>query len=86
MALPDYLVAIPSGEAASQLLLRQQTGEQIEISVMFMGTLIPDESLMYAFSHDDKEDGMILPVVHIQSVKYVLQHPIDSVPHDPLSP
>lgn len=86
MELPDYLVAIPSEEATSQILRRQQGGEQIEIGVMFMGTLIPDESLMYAFSHDDQEDGMILPVVHIQRVQYVLQHPIDSVPHNPLSP
>lgn len=73
IGLPDYLVAIPSPAFRKQLLTRQQQGEQIEIMVLFIGTLTPNESLIYAFSHDGHEDGMILPVVSIQNIMYILK-------------
>ena len=75
MRLPDYLVAIPSPESARELLVQQQKGEQIDIGVLFIGTLVADESLIYGFSHDGKEEGMILPVVQIQDVRYFLKTP-----------
>jgi hypothetical protein len=75
MGLPDYLVAIPSLESAGQLLVRQQKGEQIEIGIIFIGTLVTDESLIYGFSHDGREEGMILPVVQIQDIRYFLNIP-----------
>ncbi len=71
--LPDYLVAIPPPAMRKDLLSRQQQGEQLEIVVVCVGTLIPDESLIYAFSHDDHNDGMILPVVSIQNLMYFLK-------------
>lgn len=73
--LPDYLVTIPSPILREQLLARQQQGEKIEIIVVFMGTLISDESLIYAFSHDGHQEGMILPVVSVQSLLYFLKSP-----------
>lgn len=75
MGLPDHLVAIPSLESAKQFRLQQQNGEQIAIGVLFFGTLVADESLIYSFSHDQKEDGMILPVVQIEDVRYFLNPP-----------
>lgn len=75
MGLPDYLVAIPSLESAKQFRIQQQNGEQIAIGVLFFGTLIADESLIYSFSHDQKEEGMILPVVQIEDVRYFLNTP-----------
>lgn len=77
MGLPDDLIAIPSPEMTKQLLIQQQNGEQIEIGVLFLGTLIADESLIYTFSHDQKEKGMILPVVQIEDMGYFLKgfHP-----------
>ncbi len=71
--LPDYLIAVPSPALRHKLLARQQAGEHIEIIVVFIGTLIPDESLIYAFSHDGHQEGMILPVVFIQNVMYILE-------------
>lgn len=71
--LPDYLVAIPSLPLREQLLARQKNGEQIEIRVVFIGTLISNESLIYAFSHENQEDGMILPVVSVQKILYILK-------------
>jgi hypothetical protein len=75
IGLPDYLVAVPSLASAKNLLARQQHGEQIEIGVLFIGTLITDESLIYGFSHDGNKEGMILPVVQIQGVKYFIKTP-----------
>lgn len=71
--LPDYLVAIPSPAVRKDLLNRQKQGEQLEIIVVCIGTLVPDESLIYAFSHDDHKDGMILPVVSVQNMMYFLK-------------
>jgi hypothetical protein len=74
MGLPDYLVAIPSRESARELLVQQQNGKQIDIGVLFIGTLVTDESLIYDFSHDGKKEGMVLPVVLIQDVRYFLKN------------
>ncbi len=73
--LPDYLIAIPSLALREELVNRQKQDEQLEIIVVCIGTLVPDESLIYAFSHDDHEDGMILPVVSIQNMLYFLKAP-----------
>jgi hypothetical protein len=75
MGLPDYLVAIPSRESAGELLVQQRNGKQIDIGVLFIGTLVTDESLIYDFSHDEKKEGMLLPVVLIQDVRYFLKNP-----------
>ena len=75
MGLPDYLVAIPSLESAKHIRSQQQKGEQIAIGVLFFGTLVADESLIYSFSHDQKGDGMILPVVQIEDVRYFITRP-----------
>lgn len=75
MGLPDYLVAVPSLESVENFRIRQQNGEQIAIGVLFFGTLVADESLIYSFSHDQKGDGMILPVVQIEDVRYFLNPP-----------
>ena len=71
--LPDYLVAVPSPALLEELLARQQMGEHLEVIVVFIGTLIPDESLIYTFSHDGQKEGMILPVVSVQKFMYILK-------------
>lgn len=81
MGLPDYLVAIPSLESAKQFRLQQEQGEQIAIGILFLGTLVADESLIYSFSHDQNGDGMILPVVQIEDVRYFLTPPNLSSSH-----
>lgn len=72
MGLPDYLVVIPTLESAKQISTQQRNGEKIAIGVLFFGTLVADESLIYSFSHDQKGDGMILPVVQIEDVRYFI--------------
>ncbi|HNP61726.1 MAG TPA: hypothetical protein PKM72_12855 [Nitrospirales bacterium] len=81
VGLPDYLVAIPSLELVTLIRRQQQTGKQIAIGILFFGTLVADESLIYSFSHDQKGDGMILPVVQIEGVRYFLFPPNPSSSH-----
>ena len=71
--LPDYLVATPSLDVRKQLLTQQEQGELLEIVVVCIGTLVPDESLIYGFSHDGHQKGMILPVVSVQNILYILK-------------
>jgi hypothetical protein len=71
--LPDYLVAVPSIHLRKHLLTRQKQGEPIEIMIVCIGNVISQESLIYAYSHDGHQDGMILPVVSIQKLLYVLK-------------
>ena len=37
-----------------------------------MGRLIPEESLVSDFSHDEEGLGLIMPVVRIERVEYLL--------------
>jgi len=71
--LPDYLVAVPGIDLRKELLVRQKHGEQIEIMVLCIGALVPNESLIYGFSHDGHQEGMILPVVSVQNILYILK-------------
>lgn len=69
--LPATLIA-SAGEATADLKARMQRGEQIEIDVVMCGTLVPEESLVYDFSHDVEGLGLIMPVVRIEAVAFVL--------------
>lgn len=71
--LPNNLVAVPTPDLRTSLLVRQQSQESIEIVVVCIGTLIADESLIYGFSHDGNHEGMILPVVSVHKMMYLLK-------------
>jgi len=71
--LPDYLIATPPIDLRKELLVRQKQGEHIEIMVLCIGTLVPNESLIYGFSHEGHQNGMILPVVSVQNILYILK-------------
>ena len=69
--LPAILIA-SAGEATGNLTARMERGERIEIEVVMCGTLTPEESLVYDFSHDVEGLGLIMPVVRIEAVAFVL--------------
>lgn len=71
LQLPHEMVAVPS--AAGLLRDRSTRGEPVEIGILFTGTLIPWESIIYAFSHDGEEQGLIMPVVQVDGVRYFLR-------------
>lgn len=70
VGFPQEMIAIPSPEFRRSLQQKLVQGEKIEIKILFTGRLIPDESIIYAFSHEDPKRGMIIPVVQIEKVQY----------------
>ena len=72
LRLPHEMVAVPSAAGLRTLQDRRARGESLEIGILFTGTLIPWESIIYAFSHDGLERGLIMPVVQIDGVRYFL--------------
>ena len=70
--LPANLMAIPNPSLRGSLRRRFENGERIEILVAMTGTLIPEESLVYDFSHDQEGLGLIMPVVRIERIDYLL--------------
>ncbi|MGH7260732.1 MAG: hypothetical protein ACREI9_08640 [Nitrospiraceae bacterium] len=70
--LPANLMAVPNPSLRGALRRRFEKGERIEILVAMTGTLIPEESLVYDFSHDQEGMGLIMPVVRIERLDYLL--------------
>lgn len=70
--LPGNLFVIP--DVGQRDILRRQvaTGQKVDIEIAMMGRLIPEESLVYDFSHDEEGLGLIMPVVRIERVEYLL--------------
>jgi len=73
LQLPHEMVAVPSAAGLRTLLDRHAKGEHVEIGILLTGTLIPWESIIYAFSHDGPDQGLIMPVVQVDGVRYFLQ-------------
>ncbi|GJL64521.1 MAG: hypothetical protein NPIRA04_31750 [Nitrospirales bacterium] len=71
--LPNDMLAVPSKKLLKILQAKISQGKQIEITILYTGHLIPHESLMYTFSHDDTGLGMILPFVKIDEVQYLVK-------------
>ena len=70
--LPSNLTAIPNPSLREKLRRRVEKGEHIEILVAMTGRLIPEESIVYDFSHDQEGLGLIMPVVRLERVDYLL--------------
>jgi len=68
--LPNAMVALPPPSLLHSLKTTIGEGKPLEISILFTGTLIPWESIIYGFSHDGLEQGMVMPVVQIDGVKF----------------
>ena len=73
VGLPHEMIAVPPSNLLAKLKAKVANQEQVEIDILFIGKLVPNESLMYAFSHDGNEEGMIMPFVQIDSVQYFLK-------------
>jgi hypothetical protein len=70
--LPGELNAIPPADSLDGLLREIAAGKTVELAVIIVGRLIPDESIVYDFSHDQDGLGLIMPVVRVEEVHYVL--------------
>ena len=70
--VPSNLVVIPDPGIRDVLRRQLDAGQKIDIDIMMVGRLVPDESLVYDFSHDEAGVGVIMPVVRIERVEYLL--------------
>lgn len=70
--LPGNLFSIPDVNQRDILRRQIETGQKVDIEIAMMGRLIPEESLVYDFSHDEEGLGIIMPVVRIERVEYLL--------------
>ena len=70
--LQGELVAKTSATLRGKLEQRFARGESVDITVAMTGRLIPDESVVYDFSHDQDGLGMIMPVVKVERLDYLL--------------
>jgi len=70
--LHGELVAKASATLRNELEQRFARGESVDITVAMTGRLIPDESVVYDFSHDQQGLGVIMPVVKVERLDYLL--------------
>lgn len=70
--LPGGLKAIPPADSLDRLQREIAAGKTVELAVIILGRLIPEESIVYDFSHDEEGLGLIMPFVHVEEVSYVL--------------
>lgn len=70
--LPGNLFVVPAVTQRDSLRRQVEAGQTIDIEIAMMGRLIPEESLVYDFSHEEEGRGLIMPVVRIERVEYLL--------------
>ncbi len=70
--LPGNLFAVPGASQLESLRRQVSAGQTINIEIVMIGKLMPEESLVYDFSHEEEGRGLIMPVVKIERVEYLL--------------
>jgi hypothetical protein len=73
--LPDELVAVPPVNLKESLRERAARGETFKVIVAMTGQLVPDESLIYDFAHEEPGQGMVMPIVRVEQIDYYLVPP-----------
>jgi hypothetical protein len=69
--VPSNLVVIPDPGTRDVFRRQLDAGQKIGIDMAMVGRLIPNESLVYDFSHDEEGVGIIMPVVRIERIEYL---------------
>jgi hypothetical protein len=70
--LPAELVATPPANLKTSLRTKVARGDTIRVIVAMTGRLVPEESLIYDFAHEDPTQGMVMPMVRIERIDYFL--------------
>lgn len=73
--LPGELLVVPGVACARHIRHVLEQGKPLEIAVVFIGRLVPEESLVYDFSHDQEGLGLIMPFVRVEQVHYLWEQP-----------
>lgn len=69
--VPGNLRVVLNPEQAVRVKPSVDRGEPVELAVIFIGRLIPEESIVYDFSHDQEGLGLIMPFVRVEQVQYL---------------
>jgi len=69
---PGNLSMTTDADLREQFSRRLENGQTVEIDVVMTGKLIPEESVMYDFSHDEAGLGLIMPVVRVERVEFAM--------------
>lgn len=72
---PGNLSVVPDASHQSAFEHLLEHGQPVEIDVVMTGRLIPGESLVYDFSHEEEGLGLIMPFVRVEQVDFVLPAP-----------
>ena len=73
--LPSNLTATSAPSLRNRLVDLMTSGKSIDVKVAMTGRLIPEESVIYDFSHEEEGQGLIMPVVRVEHVQYLLVEP-----------
>ncbi len=70
---PSNLRVRPNKKLAGLIRRSLAKREKVEVVVVMAGVLIPTESIIYDFSHEEEGVGLIMPVVRVEQVEVVLK-------------
>ena len=69
---PSNLSVVTDASDRTKFERLLEQGEPVEIDVVMTGNLIPEESIVYDFSHEEEGLGLIMPFVRIEQVYYIM--------------
>ena len=70
---PGNLRVRPDKKLAGLVRRNLAQHEKIQVVVVMVGVLIPSESVIYDFSHEEEGVGLIMPVVRVEQVEVVFK-------------
>jgi hypothetical protein len=70
--LPANLTAVPSQEEHERVRAGVVGGASVDVQVVMTGRLVPEDSIIYDFAHEEPGRGMVMPVVWIEEIRYVI--------------
>ena len=74
-SLPAELLAMPAPKVRKFLQTKLDRGENVRLVVAMTGRVVPNEALIYDFAHEDRGQGMIMPMVRVEQIDYFLTIP-----------
>jgi hypothetical protein len=70
--VPGNLALVGNEAQRKELERALERRRALEIDVVMTGRLVPEESLVYDFSHDEEGQGVIMPFVRVNRVDFLL--------------
>jgi hypothetical protein len=74
-SLPAELLAVPAPLFREFLQTKVARDENVRLVVAMTGFVVPDEALIYDFAHEDRHQGMIMPMVRVEQIDYFFPIP-----------